>query len=142
MILLDSHALVALLGGEPAGDEVRELLRGGDVAMTSVNLAEAIDVLSRRHGIAIDRLEPVIEALFDDSIVTIDIANRHAWRAARIRGHHYHRSECPLSLADCLLLAAAGEGDSIATADSVALRVAKAEGIATIPLRDSLGRRP
>ena len=47
----------------------------------------------------------------------------------------------PLSLADCVLLAAAS-GASLATADPPLARAARAERIEVHPLQDSRGRRP
>ncbi len=43
MILLDAYALVALLRGEAAGDEVEKLVRAGDCAATLVNVSECVD---------------------------------------------------------------------------------------------------
>ncbi len=65
-----------------------------------------------------------------------------AWRGAFLRGRHYARGSCEVSLADCLLLASAGEGDSVATADTSVVAVARAEGIEVAALPDTSGRRP
>src|SRR5262245_14701639 len=42
LTLLDAYAVVALLVAEPAGAEVKELLRAGGCRVVVVNLAEAI----------------------------------------------------------------------------------------------------
>jgi predicted nucleic acid-binding protein len=49
--------------------------------------------------------------------------------AADIRARRYHRTRAPLSLADCILLAATGESDELATADAPLIRTAEAEGV-------------
>ncbi len=51
-----------------------------------------------------------------------------------IRARHLHRTSRPISLADAILVATAGPGDRIATADPDVLAVAEAEAIATISL--------
>ena len=48
MVVLDSFAVIALLAGEPAAAEVRDLL--GDAQLTSTGVAEVIDRLVRVHG--------------------------------------------------------------------------------------------
>jgi hypothetical protein len=52
-IAVDAYALVAFLADEPARAEVTELLHGQSVIST-VNLAESLDVLTRAH----DRRRP------------------------------------------------------------------------------------
>lgn len=64
-----------------------------------------------------------------------------AWRAAEIRAAHDHRSTCPLSLGDAILVASAGAGDAIATADPHVLAVTSQRGVGTRALLDSHGRR-
>ncbi len=65
----------------------------------------------------------------------------HARRAAELRVKHYHRTRCPLSLGDCLLLAMTADQDQLATADPHVLNVAREEQIEAIALPDSRGRR-
>lgn len=128
-VLLDAFALIALLGDEPAAGDVEALLRGGEAAVTAVNLAEALDVLQRGEGISRSRLDELIAPLISDRIRLIAIEYQIAAAAADIRARHYHRVRAPLSLADCLLLAAAGHGDTVATADEPLITAAEAEGI-------------
>jgi hypothetical protein len=52
-----------------------------------------------------------------------------ARRAAAVRARRYHRTSAPLSLADCIVLAATGESDRLATADGPLIRVAEAEKV-------------
>jgi predicted nucleic acid-binding protein len=128
-ILLDAFALIALLADEPAADEVEALLRGGEAAMTAVNLAEALDVLQRVQGISFERLQTLTTPLMGERIKLLPIDEPIARRAADIRARRYHRTSAPLSLADCILLAATGESDRLATADGPLIRVAEAEKV-------------
>jgi predicted nucleic acid-binding protein len=142
-VLLDAFALIALLRDEPAAEEVETILRRGEAAMSAVNLAEALDVLQRIDGIDRERLVAATGPLVDESLVLMPVDERTARDGADLRARHYHRSRAPLSLADCLLLAAARGADAtIATADRPVAAVARAEGIEVAALPDARGRRP
>jgi PIN domain nuclease of toxin-antitoxin system len=138
--LIDASALIALLGAEPAAGEVQEMLRSG-AAMTTLNLAETIDRLKRRYDLEIERTRPLIEGLLAKSLTLLPLELAQAWRAGEIRAAHYHRSRCPISLADAVLVASAPAGGCIASSDGPLLSVAASEGIATVALPDSQGRR-
>lgn len=141
-VLVDAYPLVALLGDEPGAGEAAQILRRDDVAMTAVNLAEALDVLERRHGVAEPELRALIEPILSGRMQVLAVSEGMAWRAAALRTAHYRRREAALSLADCVLLAAAGPGDELATSDPAVARAARAEGVDVIALPDSGGRRP
>lgn len=134
-VLLDAFALIALLADEPAADEVEAILRGGEAAITAVNLAEALDVLQRVQGISSERLRAVTARLVGDRMRLIPIDEQIARDAADIRARRYHRTRAPVSLADCILLAATGESDVLATADGPLIRVAEAESVEVRALR-------
>ena len=138
--LIDASALIALLGAEPAAGEVQEMLNRG-AAMTTLNLAEAIDRLKRRYDLELERTRPVIEGLLEKSLMLLPLGPLQAWRAGELRAAHYHRSRCPISLADAVLLASAPAGGRIASSDGPLLKVAVSEGIAIAPLPDSNGHR-
>jgi predicted nucleic acid-binding protein len=141
VVLIDASSLIALLGGEPAAADVRLLLSGRGAAMTTLNLAEAVDRLHRRYGLTSARTRPVIEGLLDEALTLVPLDAGAAWRAAEIRAAHYHRTRCPLSLADAVLVASAEPGEGIASADRHVLRVAAAQDVAVTVLPDSRGRR-
>jgi ribonuclease VapC len=128
-VLLDAFALIALLADEPAAEEVEALLRAGEAAITAVNLAEALDVLQRVQGIPRERLQEVTTPLVGDRMKLLPIDELIARDAADIRARRYHRTRAPLSLADCILLAATGDSDVLATADGPLIRVAEAENL-------------
>jgi predicted nucleic acid-binding protein len=138
--VIDASALIALLGAEPAAGEVQEMLRSG-AAMTTLNLAEAIDRLKRRYDLDVEQTRPVIEGLLEESLMLLTLGPAQAWRAGEIRAAHYHRSRCPISLADAVLVASAPAGGRIASSDGPLLSVAASEGIATTALPDSKGHR-
>jgi uncharacterized protein with PIN domain len=142
VIVLDAYSLVALLAGEPAANEVGQLIAAGPTAVPAPNLAEAADRLGRIHGIAVKRTRSAVESLEQATGLQVHALERlHAWRAAELRVAHYHRTQCPLSLGDCLLLAMTGEEDRLATSDPHVLATADKERIAYTALPDSQGRR-
>lgn len=140
--LLDAHALVALVLDEPAAGEVEALIRSGDSAVATLNLAEAVDVATRVKGLPAASVRATLEPLLGDVIAVRALDAGVAWRAAELRSRLYHRSRAPLSLADCVLMASAGPDDAIATADVPLIGAAQAEGVGVIGLPDSSGRRP
>jgi predicted nucleic acid-binding protein len=142
LTLLDAYALVAFVADEPAAEDVELLLRAGRCGITTVNFAEAVDVTRRVHGLSEEDVRVVTEPLLDDVIAVIRPSQAQAWRCAELRVRYYDRRASALSLADCLLLAAAGSEDAIATSDPAVARVARAEGIGVMPLPDTAGERP
>lgn len=141
-VLLDAFALIALLRDEPAADEVEKILRRGEAAMSAVNLAEALDVLQRVDSVDRARLEALTRPLVSESLQLLVVDERTARDGADLRARRYHRTRAPLSLADCLLLAAARGADAVvATADRPLAGAARAEGLEVASLPDSRGRR-
>jgi predicted nucleic acid-binding protein len=134
-VALDAFALIALLADEPAADQVEALLRRGEAAITAINLAEALDVLQRVQGIAPERLRTLTVPLLQGSVELLPVDETLARGAGELRARHYHRSRSPLSLADCVLLAAAQAVGAIATADEPLIRAARAECIRVAELR-------
>lgn len=134
MILLDAYAIIAFLVGGPAAPQVRILLREGDTGVATANLAEALDVSQRIHGLPVGRAMEVLEPLFDGALTALPLDLAVARRAAEIRAAHYHRSSRPISLADSILVATARRGDRLATADPDVLAVARAEALEAIAL--------
>jgi PIN domain nuclease of toxin-antitoxin system len=128
-VLLDAFALIALLAEEPAADEVEAILRRGQAAIPAINLAEALDVLQRVQGVSSERLDAITAPLLSTSLALLPVDEQLARRAASIRARRYHRTRAPLSLADCVLLAAADAADTIATADAPLIAVAREEGV-------------
>jgi predicted nucleic acid-binding protein len=144
LTLIDAYGLVALVADEPAASDVESLLRTGECRAVAVNLAEAIDICRRVHGLSPDDLRVALEPLTLSGTLAVAVsAEREAWLAADLRARHYHRKECPLSLADCFLLAhALADGDALATSDPDLARVARLENATVVALPDRAGKRP
>jgi predicted nucleic acid-binding protein len=142
VILLDASALLGLLRGEPAEEEVKALLRRGPCATPSTCLAEVVDRLIRLGGIPPKEVVHHLDPLIETSLGIVPIENRLGWQAGQDRAVHYQRNAAALSLADCVLLACAGADDELASADAALLRVAGELDIGVIPLLDSRGNRP
>ncbi|MDQ3724057.1 MAG: hypothetical protein M3376_13565 [Actinomycetota bacterium] len=109
------------------------LLARGGLGMATVNLAETVDVLSRRvgHERANDALAPLVDGPIAH-LIALDAAR--AWKVGDLRARHYHRTRRPVSLADCSLIACAGSGDRIATFDSMLVEMARDEEVAVVDL--------
>jgi len=133
VILLDASALLAHLIGQERGRPVTALLARGGLGMATVNLAETVDVLSRRVGRerAYDALAPLVDGPIA-RLVVLDAAR--AWRVGELRARHYHRTRRPVSLADCALLACADAGDSIATLEAMLVAMARDEQLEVVQL--------
>jgi predicted nucleic acid-binding protein len=142
LILLDAYALIALLAGEPAAEEVELILRQGEGASTAVAVAETVDVVQRVRGVSEQDVRGPVELLLNGPLQLAEVRAEHAMRAGTMRARHSRRRASPLSLADCILIACAGKGDGVATADGPLARVARSEGIEVRALPDSRGRRP
>jgi len=136
---LDANALVAVILGEPAMEQVLGLVREGSAAMVAANVIEVYDVASRREGISPARVKAVVEPLFEAMIEPVPVGADLAREAAEIRIEHYRRKTRPLSLADVTLLAAARPRDRIASSDTDVLTVAAELGIETVELPPSSG---
>jgi PIN domain nuclease of toxin-antitoxin system len=132
--LLDAYALIAFLVGGPATQQVRAILREGDAAVATANLAEVLDVSQRVHGVPIPRAVEILEPLLEGPLTAVPLDSTVARRAAEIRARHYHRSSRPISLADAILIGSAKLDDRIATADPDVLAVTKAEKLESVVL--------
>ena len=132
-VALDASAAIALLLDEPQADAVEELLRSGSVRMSSVNVAEVIDVLIRRHRGQPDEVIGRVEDLLELAAEAVPATTELSVRAGELRALHFRRDH-RLSLADCFVLATAEPGDRIATTDARLAATARAEGYEVVPL--------
>jgi len=139
---LDAYALVALIADEPAAGEVETLIREHDCRVSTINLAETIDVSQRVHSVSQAEVRGILGPLFPHEVLLASPLEEHAWAAADIRSRYYSRKS-PLSLADCFLLAHAYiDEDGLATSDSPLAEAARGEGIQVTALPDRSDRRP
>jgi PIN domain nuclease of toxin-antitoxin system len=130
--LLDASALIALLNDEIGASDVERVIANGDVGATTVQLAEVVDVLARRHGVAPDKAQRAVDAIPGLSVIAVGAGE--GWRAGELRARHYRRTACPVSLADCVLVAAARQRDRIVTSDRALAAVSRAEGFGVMEL--------
>ena len=143
MTLLDAYALVAFIAEEPAAAEVEALLRGPRSGVVVINLAEAVDICTRVHGLDLRAVGNALDPLLGEILEVLASTEEEAWEAARLRLTYYDRSSAALSIADCLVLAhAVLGGDAIATSDPALAGAARREDVDIHALPDSSGRRP
>jgi predicted nucleic acid-binding protein len=138
LTVLDAYAVLAFLRAEPAAAEVKTLLKQGEVALTTVGVAEVLDHLIRIVGA--DEEEATLDVaqlgLLDGITVTSDLGAA----AGRLRARHYHRKQCAVSMADCIAAETArSKDDALATSDPHLLDVCHAENIAHVILPQSDG---
>jgi predicted nucleic acid-binding protein len=139
---LDAYALVALIADEPAAAEVESLIREHDCRVSTINLAETIDVSQRVHSLSLMELRGILGPFFPDVVLLASPQEEHAWAAADIRARYYSRKS-PLSLADCFLIAHASlDEDGLATSDAPLAEAARADGVPVTAFPDRTGRRP
>ena len=139
MTILDAYAALAFLEGEPAADEVASLIVAGS-ALTAVGVAEVIDHLVRVAGGDEEDVSLDLAQLGLDDAIHVDSAIGTA--AGRLRARRYHRTRCPVSLADCVAAEVARTtGRPLATSDPDLLDVCHHEGIAITVLPQSNGDR-
>lgn len=136
--------MVALVADEPPAAEVETILREQETRVVAINLAEAVDIAQRVHGISSQEVKAAIEPLLLGNVLAVAVSDEpEAWLAAEIRTEHYDKKKNALSMADCLLLAhGVTDGGPIATADPALARTAKALGVDVLGLPDSSGTRP
>lgn len=113
--VLDSFALLALLGNEPGAARVEELLlqaQAGQarVAMSVVNLGEVAYIVERRWGVA--QLRSMLAYLYATPLQFHDVNQNRALAAAHLKAAY------PLSYADAFAAALAQElGVTLVTGD-------------------------
>jgi len=135
-IYLDATALVGYLLDEPARVPVERLLRDGGTAINAINYGEALDAVSRRRRLEASTVERVVTRLVGRGLELDAVSPRLAAQGAGIRARHYHGRHRPISLADCIAVAAA-RGETLATADRDQAAVAREEGVGVIELPPS-----
>jgi predicted nucleic acid-binding protein len=140
VIVLDAYALVAVATDEPAAPEVERLLRNERCTMSTINIAETLDVLVRVHELPREDVHALLDPVIGSEVEPLAPDAEDAWQAAALRARYYERRRRPLSLADCFLLAAARDEGAVATADPAVIDVARSEGLGLLALPDSSGR--
>ncbi len=138
MTILDAFAVIAMLKGEPAAEEVRGIIDRGGCALTTLGVAEIVDHLVRVVGAADE--EAVLDVAQLDLSAPILLDDVTATMAAILRVRHYNRKTCAVSLADCVVAQLArATNTAVVTSDPHLLDLCRDEGIEFIALPDSRG---
>jgi predicted nucleic acid-binding protein len=136
--VLDAYAVIAFLRDEPAAEHVRPLIEAGDGALTAVGLAEVLDHLARLARADEDDAVLDLAQLGLIDAIAVDASTGNA--GGRLRARRYHRTRCPISMADCIAAETARTSRRpLATADPDLLDVCHAERIEIIALPGSDG---
>jgi predicted nucleic acid-binding protein len=143
MTLVDAAGLISFFAGEPAAEQVAELLENSDCAITAVNLAETIDKLERVRRYLPSDLLDAVDLLVDSGLSVLSVGHEDGREAGELRANFYNARTCPLSLADCIALAAAVRHEAkLATSDSAMANVARRLSVQVVALPNSAGRCP
>lgn len=115
----------------------------GACAATAVNVAETLDVLVRHMGFDPDDVEEKLRWLTLGGLAILDVDEAIGIEAGRLHAVHYHRTRRPLSLADCVALAASlVRSEPLATSDPALAATARDVGVSVVGLLDARGHRP
>lgn len=139
MTVLDAYAVIAFLRGEPAAEQVRPLLEVGDAFLTAIGVGEVIDHLVR-VGVDVENatLDLAELGLIDGSVVDSALG----LSSGILRGRHYHRTRCAISMADAVAAETArSSGGRLVTSDPHLLDVCHRESIDVVVLTGSDGSR-
>jgi PIN domain nuclease of toxin-antitoxin system len=144
MATFDAAPLVGMLLAEPGASTIaRVLAEAGTAAISTINLAEMIERVVRHGPATIAAIDDRIDLWRAGGLAVIPLSEQVAHRAASIRAAHFHARRAAVSLADCCAIALAEERDEpLATSDRAMLAVARACGVAVVPLPDSTGTVP
>lgn len=140
MTILDAYAVIAFLRDEPAAAEVAPLLQAGEAALTAVGLGEVVDQLVRAAGVDEEQIAlDLAELGLHDAVVITPIIGA---AGGRLRARRYHRTRCPISMADGIAAETARSlARPLATSDPHLLDVCHTESIDVLVLPDSQGAR-
>ena len=128
---------MAALAGEPAASKVEAELRRGGAGITAVNLAEVIDQLVGPARGSQPDVDTTLASLVAGELGVIPVDEPIGRLAGGLRARHYDQRNTPISLADCVALAASCiRGATLATADPSLAAVAKRTGVKVLGLPD------
>ncbi len=116
---------------------------GSPSRLSTVNLAEVIDVMTRIYQRPVDVTMTALAMLESGGLTIVPADAAVGALAGELHARHYDRKSSPLSMADCVALATAVVIDDVlATSDQPLASAARAENVAVLPLPDSQGVRP
>lgn len=139
-MVLDSYAVLAFLKGEAAASEVEGLILEGGARLTALGVAEILDHLIRLEGA--DEEEATLDLAQLGLNAAVPVDGSVAAAAGRLRARWYHRTRCPVSLADCVAAEIARALQRpLATSDPPLLDVCHRERIEVVVLQGADGSR-
>ena len=134
MTVLDASVVIDGLA-RPRSQAIEDLIRGQIVRIATVNIAEVVDVLMRRHGIEQTDVVDRVDLLRQAGLLIEPLSARQALDAGSLRARRYDKQRAAVSMADCVAIALAAEvGEPIASSDRALLAVAVAEGVPVVEL--------
>jgi len=140
LTVLDAYALLAYLKGERSASEVKPLLGVADSSLTALGVAEVLDHLVRLAGA--NEEDAALDLAQLGLLDGVPVDSTSGVAAGLLRARSYHRTSCPVSLADCVAAEVArARRQPIATADAHLLDVCHAAGIAVTVLTATNGSR-
>ena len=107
--VLDSHAILAYLGGETGGDKVSELLKEAkkgscELFLSWINLGEVLYIIERRRGLR--ETLSTLGLLQQLPVHLVEVTYEGILSAAHIKANH------PIAYADAFAVAAAQEREA------------------------------
>lgn len=118
---------------ELSGGSATSLLARTDLEMTASGIAEVIDKTVRVYGLDPKVAMAGLAMLGFTRGVPEDATAGSA--AGLLRARHYHRRDCPVSMADCLAAAVAkARSEPLVTGDKPLIKMCRAEGIEVIEI--------
>lgn len=134
MTVLDASVVIDGLT-RPRSQAIDDLIRGQIVRISTLNVAEVVDILMRRLGVEEVEVIDRIDLLRQAGLMMEPLSARHALDAGSLRARRYDKQTAAVSMADCVAIALAAEvGEPLASSDRALLAVAVAEGVAVIEL--------
>jgi len=118
-----------VLRNEPNADRIIEAIGDASASVSTVTLAEAVDVLERVHRWPSGAVARAVTGFLGIAVMFVPPTAEIAVRAGAIRARHYRRRANAISLGDCFVLATAANGEILVTSDRDLARTARAEGI-------------
>lgn len=129
MTVLDASVVIAGLT-EPTSDIFDDLLRGGIARISTINLAEVVDVLMRKHGSGREDVIDAVDLLLSAGLLIDPLSARQSLAAGSLRARYFDKRHRPISMADCAAIALASEvSEPLAATDRALLEVAALEGV-------------
>ena len=104
--ILDSYALLAYFQAEPAGAQVRNILKEAaagavEVVLSVISLGEIYYIVARKRGV--EKAEAITEGISRLPVGLVDVTKERVLAAARVKAQH------PVSYADAFVVATAVE---------------------------------